>query len=65
MHVLLFAGVDVAMFVALAYFALWLRRFLAPHLHPDAPAPQPHGWRHRHHLRHGRCHRHARRNPFI
>lgn len=65
MHILLFAGIDGAVFAVFAYLALWLWRFLTPHLHPDAPTPVPHGWRHRHHLRHGRRHRHAHRNPYI
>ena len=57
--------VDLAMFGVLVYFTLRLRQFLAPHLHPDAPAPRPHGWRrHLHHRRH-RHRGHTRRNPFI
>lgn len=55
---------DLAMLAALVYFALGLRRFLTPHLHPDAQAPRLH----RGHLLHRRHHRafgHSRRSPYI
>lgn len=56
--------VDLAMLCVFVYFALWLRRYMALHLHPDAPAPRLH----RGHLLHRRHHRafgHSRRSPYI